>query len=103
MKKLFIIILILFTLVSCTPQDQSWWNSDLKWEVGKVPVDVCIENGKPVIYGMTSESDGDVSLVYLRNDGAVVLKHYPMDLGGLNWKEGGEFYFSTSVDGCKED
>lgn len=102
--KVIVVGLILILSVGCSPQTQSWFDSNLKWKVGTIPADVCVENGKPQVLGMTSESDGDVSLVYLRNDGAIVLKHYPLNITNTDFKEGGEFYFTGGVclpDGAK--
>jgi hypothetical protein len=93
-------ILIVLLLVACSPQTKSWFDSSYTHQVGTVPSDVCIENGVPVIFNITSESDGDVSLVYLRNNGDVVMKHHPLNLIGTDWKEGGEFYFSGGI--CKK-
>lgn len=94
MKRYLKYLLVAALLVSCSPQSKSWWDKNYTHKVGDLPTDVCIQNGIPVIYGMTSESDGDVGLIYLRNDGDVTMKHYPPNLLGTDWKEGGEFYFT---------
>jgi len=92
MKKLIIIGLLF--LSACSPQSSSFWDSTYSNKVANLPDDVCVQNGVPVIYGVSTESDGNVSLIYLRNDGAVTIKHYPMNVIGTDWQEGGEFYWT---------
>lgn len=92
MKKLFIVVLLFLT--ACSPRGISFLDSSYSNKVANLPDDICVRNGIPVIYGVSTESDGDVALVYLRNDGAVTIKHYPMNGLGTDWKEGGEFYWT---------
>ena len=99
MKNKLLLVLALFVLVSCSPQESSFWDSSYTNKVADLPSDVCVQNGIPVIYGVSTESDGNVSLIYLRNDGAVTVKHYPLFF--TDWNEGGEFYWTGGE--CKEE
>ena len=90
MRKLIIVALMF--LAACSPQSNGFWDSSYTNEVAVLPDDICIRDGVPVVYGVSTESDGNVALVYLRNDGAVVVKHYPLVL--VDWTEGGEFYWT---------
>jgi len=92
MKKLLIVAL--FILAACSPQSQGWFDASYSNKVAELPSDICIKNGVPVVYGVSTESDGAVAIIYLRDDGAVTVKHYPLTLIGTDWKEGGEFYWT---------
>jgi hypothetical protein len=84
------------TTAGCSPKEQSRWNSDIKYKMGEIPADCRIVDGKPQIINANSESDGDFSLVYIRDNGDIVVKHWAKD--PIKWwelKEAGEFYWTN--------
>lgn len=91
---MIIIVMVISLAISCSPQTQGYLDSGYKNDVAKLPADICFRNGLPIIIGVSTESDGAVALVYVRNNGDIVTKHYPLDFPGSDWKEGGEFYWS---------
>lgn len=103
MKKLvllvIVVLVVVLVLVSCSPKEQARWSgSDYSYQVGELPKDICIVNGAPVVYGVSTESDGGYILVYLRNNGDVVSAQWLTDqLVGVVLKPSGEAYWSGGV------
>jgi len=93
---LFILVLVLGILVSgCSPKQQSRWTGEnFSYELGEIPDDICLVDGNPLILNATTESDGDFSLVYVRNNGDVVIRHWATKpIADWVLFEAGEFYW----------
>jgi hypothetical protein len=90
-----LIALLLLVMVSCSPKKRSQWQGPSYSEkVGEVPDDVCIVDGKPVILGASTESEGGFVLIYLRENGDIVAHQWLNDpIAGLALQDSGEFYW----------
>lgn len=102
MKKIaLILILVLATVLfiaACSPKEQGRWNADTKIEIGELPQDICVIDGIPQVINATTESDGGFNLVYLRNNGDVVITAWLTDpVLGVVLKPAGEFYWTGGV------
>ena len=102
MKQKFLLIVVLvavFFLVSCSPKETGRWSGDdFSYQIGDLPQDVCIANGVPVVYGVSTESDGGFTLIYLRNNGDVVAAQWLTDQWvGIKLKQAGELYWAGGV------
>lgn len=93
----------LLTLPACSPKMQSWV-SGASISVGSIPEDVCVVNGKQLILGVSTESDGDMNLTYVRKDGNIVLKHFATTYSslGTSYGEQGEFVFRGKPENCPQ-
>lgn len=89
-------LVVLLLVVSCSPKKRSQWQGpSYSKEVGEIPDDVCILDGKPVIFGASTESEGGFVLVYLRENGDVVAHQWLNDpISGLTLQDSGEFYWT---------
>ena len=68
---------------------------DYAKEIGELPDDICIVDGRPVVYDVSTESEGSFVLIYLRNNGDVVAKAcMPNPILGAGLHEKGEFYWT---------
>ncbi len=75
-KVLFAIVLGLL-LLGCSPKTQAQFTGeDFKLTIGKVPSDVCYRNNVPVVLSANTESDGGYSIVYVRNNGDIVIHQW---------------------------
>jgi len=93
MRK-FIVLLafgLMFLLSSCGASQQAFFGADV--DMGALPEDICYINGVPQVLGASTESDGDIKLFYLRNDGKYVLQQYSFP--GI--REAGSIYWSGGV------
>lgn len=102
MRKLILLVVVLVValgLVSCSPKERGRWSGeDFSYQIGELPKDVCVVNGMPVVYGVSTESNGGYILVYLRNNGDVVSAQWLTDqFVGVVLKPAGEFYWSGGV------
>jgi hypothetical protein len=85
-------------LSACSPKSQSYiFGSHI--EMGSLPDDICKIEGKPQIISVSTESEGDINLVYTRNNGDIVTQHYGRDLGGhgTKYSKVGQFYWSGGI------
>ena len=82
-KKLVLLVVVLVIalgLVSCSPKERGRWSGgDYSYQIGELPKDICIVNGTPIVYGVSTESGGGYILVYLRNNGDVVSAQWLTD------------------------
>lgn len=102
MKKFLIFALCVIALSGCSPKEAGRWNGSYSHKIAELPSDVCISNGVPVIYGVSTESDGGYVLIYLRNNGDVVAAQWLTDqFVGLVLKQSGELYWSGAKCGLK--
>ncbi len=94
MKNKLVLILLgtfLLLLVSgCGASQQAFLGMDV--DMGPIPEDVCYSNGLPQILSASTESDGDIKLFYLRNNGDFVLQQYSFPgirkAGSIFWSGG---------------
>lgn len=68
--------------------------------MGPLPDDICIRDGRPEILGVTSQTDGGVTLSYLRNDGALVSVYYLNFPTG--YEEKGKFIWDENPELCSQ-
>ena len=90
------ILLVCFTLLAaialagCGASQQAFFGVDV--DMGPLPEDVCLINGSPQVLSASTESDGDIKLFYLRNDGYYVLQQYSFPgirkAGAIYWSGG---------------
>jgi hypothetical protein len=102
MKKIApILILVLISLMffaACSPKEQGRWNSDTKFKIGELPQDICVIDGVPQVINATTESDGGFNLVYLRNNGDIVVTSWLTGpVLGVILKPAGEFFWTGGV------
>lgn len=98
-KTIFMVILALLFIViyaaACTPKYAGQWDPGISYNIGNLPQDACIVNGQPLILNANTESDGGFSLVYVRNNGDIVIKAWlPDPVLGTGLFPAGEYYFS---------
>lgn len=94
MKNIFVvsmvIVMVSILLTSCGASQQAFFGVDV--DMGAVPADVCMIDGKPQVLSASTESDGDIKLFYLRNDGYYVLQQYSFPgvrkAGAIYWSGG---------------
>jgi hypothetical protein len=83
-------IIVLTALSACGASQQAFFGVDV--DMGTLPEDICYINGKPQVLGASTESDGDIKLFYLRNDGYYVLQQYSFPgirkAGNIFWEGG---------------
>lgn len=94
LKGLLMVGAGVLTLTTCSPKTQSYFGSSI--DMGKIPDDACMVDGHALIINANTESDGAVSLVYVRNNGDLVVKHYDRSVSSLGTKmsERGEFFWA---------
>lgn len=82
-------------LASCSPKERSRWSGeDFSYSLGMIPKDVCMVDGNPYVLNASTESDGDFNLIYVRNNGDIVVKHWALaPVIGVVLREAGEFYW----------
>ena len=90
------ILLVCFTLLAaialtgCGASQQAFFGVDV--DMGPLPADICLVDGKPQVLSASTESDGDIKLFYLRNDGYFVLQQYSFPgirkAGAIYWSGG---------------
>jgi hypothetical protein len=99
-KKHLLILVCIFVLgmlliAACSPKERGRWNRNTDVNIGTVPDDVCIVDGKPLILNATTESDGGFNLVYIRNNGDIVVRAWLTDpIVGIVLKPAGQFYWT---------
>lgn len=102
MKKFlsFLMFFVIVVLVGCSPKETARFvGADYVLEVGSVPNDVCYIDGVPQILSMNSESDGDYTLSYIRDNGDVVLHLWALDpVARVSLQDGGEVFLSKLED-----
>jgi hypothetical protein len=92
---LTIIFLAALVLGACSPKQQGRWNQDTNINLGQVPSDACMVNGNPVVLNANTESDGGFSLIYVRNNGDIVIRAWLTDpVTGIFLKPAGQFYWT---------
>jgi hypothetical protein len=99
----FIIFIVMFSLlIACSPKQQAQWTGpNYKLDIAKLPDDVCYQNGIPVIYSANTESDGGYSIVYLRDNGDVVIHQWITDpIIGISLNDSGQVFWHGGS--CKE-
>lgn len=83
------ILLILF-ISACGASQQAFFGEDV--DMGPLPEDICYLNGVPQVLSVSTESDGDIKLFYLRDDGDYVLQQYSIPgvrkAGSISWSGG---------------
>lgn len=90
-----VLALILIIVTGCTPKALGQWVPDTSTEIATVPSDACVINGMPQIININTESDGGFSLVYVRNNGDIVVKAWlPDPVLGMGLHPAGEFYWT---------
>lgn len=96
MRKAIIMIVLFLALwifSACGASQQAFFGADV--DMGSLPEDICYINGVPQVLSASTESDGDIKLFYLRNDGYYVLQQYSFPgirkAGSIYW-EGGACY-----------
>lgn len=91
----------LLSSAACSPRLQSYLNS-ASIEVGKIPDDVCVVDGQQKVISVSTQSNGDISLAYIRRDGDVVLKHFSTTVTSLGTAYGGQgqFVFTGTQSNC---
>ncbi len=98
---LFFVVLVGVVLViglaigACSPKEQSRWiGESFTFSLGEIPSDVCLVGGNPLVLNATTESDGDFNLVYVRNNGDIVIRHWARrPIAQWEIYEAGEFYW----------
>lgn len=93
MRKLIVITTffsVLWVLSACGASQQAFFGADV--DMGNLPEDICMINGVPQVLSASTESDGDIKLFYLRNDGFYVLQQYTFPgirkAGSIYWAGG---------------
>lgn len=67
-------------------------------DIGPLPDDICIVNGEPRIINVSTQSDGEVNLVYIGKNGKVIIGHYTHTANfGTSYERKGSSTFSGSV------
>lgn len=95
LKRVCVLVLTVTLLVACSPKEQGRWNQNTEVSIGVVPEDACIMNGNPLILNATTESDGGFNLVYVRDNGDVVVRAWLTDpVTGVFLKPAGQFYWT---------
>lgn len=91
----------LLASAACSPKLQSYVEGT-SIDVGKIPDDVCVVNGVQKVISVSTESDGDMSIVYVRYDGDIVLKHFATTFTslGTSYGEQGQFVFKGIPSNC---
>lgn len=97
-------VILLCLAVACSPKTTARWSGpDYTFNIGVVPDDICYVDGTPKILSANSESDGDYSLVYVRNNGDIVLHQWLLDsVIGITIGDGGEVYWTGAKVECDE-
>ena len=91
-KSVLIILglLVVLVLSGCGASQQAFLGMDV--DMGPIPEDVCYINGIPQILSASTESDGDIKLFYLRNNGDYVMQQYSFPgirkAGSIYWSGG---------------
>lgn len=82
-------------IAGCSPKERSrWTGEDFSFKLGEIPSDICLVDGNPLVLNATTESDGDFNLIYVRNNGDVVIRHWATDpIVSIVLYEAGEFYW----------
>ena len=85
---------VVMSLASCSPKIQSVLGSDIN--VGVLPDDICMVDGQPKILNVSTESQGDIYLIYVRKNGDIVSQHYSTDITtlGSKFKPRGSLYWT---------
>jgi hypothetical protein len=92
---LFVFLCVLVLLTACSPKEQGRWNKNTDVNIGQLPDDICIVKGNPLILNATTESDGGFNLVYVRNNGDIVVRAWLTDpITGIFLKPAGQFYWT---------
>ena len=83
-------IVVALFLSACGASQQAFFGVDV--DMGAIPADVCLIDGKPQVLSASTESDGDIKLFYLRNDGYYVMQQYSFPgvrkAGAIYWSGG---------------
>lgn len=91
-RSILLIMAVLLMLVfsACGASQQAFFGEDV--DMGPLPEDICYVNGVPQVLSVSTESDGDIKLFYLRNDGDYVLQQYSIPgvrkAGSISWSGG---------------
>jgi hypothetical protein len=81
-----------FSVSACSPKEQSYlFGSNI--DMGGLPTDICKIDNKPQVLNVSTESNGDIGLIYIRNNGDLVSQHYGRDRMGIGtqYAKVGEF------------
>lgn len=86
--------ILLLSSGACTPKERSRWTG-ASYNLGNIPSDICMVNGVPQVINASTESLGDVNLVYIRKNGDLVVKHYTSPpLRPWQLDDAGEYFWS---------
>lgn len=96
MKKAFVLLLTVIVLAGCTAQTQASKLGE-NVNVDRIPNDICIANGIPVVYGINIEQDDEIAIVYLNKDGLVKAQMYGTGVIGLHTEKMGSLSFSGAT------
>ncbi len=82
------------SLTACGPKTQTYWGGNI--DMGPIPGDVCKIDDKAQILNVSTESTGDVHMIYLRNNGDYVSQRWTRSgLGfGAGYVEAGSVYWT---------
>jgi hypothetical protein len=85
------------SLTACGPKQQTYWGGNI--DMGPIPNDVCKIEGKAQILNVSTESTGDVHMIYLRNNGDYVSQRWTRSaLGfGTDYVEAGSVFWTGGV------
>ena len=83
--------LVAAVAVGCSPDQKVQYGQDVN--VGNLPADMCMIDGRPDILTVSTQSNGDMFMAYVNTKGQVIAQTYTntlnVNIGGF--KEGGKY------------
>lgn len=106
MFPIAIVVLIVFGLflAACSPKEAARYSTEVNVvPLGSLPSDICVEDNKPQIIGLSIDED-DVHLSYTDRYGRVILAVYVKDAINASWQSMRlQYVFTGSGNSCNDD